>query len=301
MELWRATQIDFIGRRYLFFALSGALILAGVVSLTVKRGPKLGIDFTGGTLVQVVFQSPTPLADLRSQLAKQGWGQVEIQSFPQQEAFLLRTRGEAGAVTTVAKALTDTLRQAFPTNPLTVERVEFVGPVIGQHLKRQAIWALLLSLGGIVVYVGFRFRSLLWGIAGVLALFHDVFATVGIFSLLNKEITITVIAALLTIAGYSINDTIVIYDRMREKTRLLRKVALRDLINQSVNETLSRTVITSLTVFLILLSLFFWGGEVIHDFSVALLFGVVVGSYSTIFVAGALVYEWQTRRARRTP
>ncbi|MBI3292156.1 MAG: protein translocase subunit SecF [Elusimicrobia bacterium] len=304
MQFLQKTQFDFIGKRYLSFALSSLLILAGLVSLVLKRGPRLGIDFTGGTLIQLAFQEAIGLDQIREELRRRGSGNVEIQSFPKQKAFLIRSQGGAGSPEVVARTIPSALREAFPANPFQVERVEYVGPVVGQRLVRQAFWAVIWSLVGIVVYVGFRFRSSVWGVAGVVALLHDVFTTVGLFSLLNKELTITVVAALLTIAGYSINDTIVIFDRMREKLRTLRKVSLGELINLSVNETLSRTVNTSLTVFLVLLALFFWGGEVIHDFSLALLYGVVVGSYSTIFVASPLVYEWQTwkaRRAQRTP
>lgn len=298
MEFFRKTNIDFNGKRYLFFGISGIVALAGLVSLILKGGPRLGIDFTGGTAIQVAFQHPVGLNQLREELRRRGRGDVEIQSFPEQKAFLIRSQGTEGASESAARVITTALGEAFPVNRFQVERVEYVGPVVGKHLLQQAIWALLGSFVGIIIYVGFRFRSSVWGIAGVIALVHDVFTTVGLFSLLNKELTITVVAALLTIAGYSINDTIVVFDRMREKLRTARKLPFGELINLSINETLSRTVNTSLTVFLVLLALFFWGGEVIHDFSFALLYGVLVGTYSSVFVASPLVYEWQTRRAK---
>ncbi len=182
---------------------------------------------------------------------------------------------------------------------MIVERVEMVGPRVGETLSEQALWAIILSWIGIIIYVAFRFKSPVYGVAGVIALVHDVAVTVGVFSLLNNEITLTIIAALLTLIGYSINDTIVIYDRIRENMRLLRDKNLKDMLNISLNDTLSRTIITSLTVFMVLVALFFWGGEVIHDFAVAMLIGVITGSYSTIAIATQLVYEWETRKAKK--
>ncbi|MFN3967222.1 MAG: protein translocase subunit SecF, partial [Endomicrobiia bacterium] len=180
-----------------------------------------------------------------------------------------------------------------------IERTEFVGPSIGRHLTKRAIYAILLSLLGIIIYVGIRFKSTVWGVSGVVALAHDVFITIGLFSVLNKEINLTVIAALLTLAGYSINDTIVIFDRIRENLSLLRKEPLEKIINTSINQTLSRTIITSLTTELVVIALFFFGGKVIHDFSLAFLFGCIIGTYSSIFVASPMVLEWINYRTRK--
>lgn len=191
--------------------------------------------------------------------------------------------------------------KSFPNNPFVIERAEFVGPVVGRHLMGKASLAILFSLMGIVVYVAFRFKNWIWGVSGVFALVHDVFIATGFMAITGREVSITVIAALLTLAGYSINDTIVIFDRIRENIRLRgrsNKESLDVLINRSCNETLSRTIITSLTVFLVLICLLVFGGEVIRDFALALTFGVVVGSYSTIFIATPMVYLWQMRRTK---
>ncbi len=298
MELFKKTSIDFVGRRYIFFFISGILILSGMLSLIFKGGPKLGIDFTGGTLTEIKFQQLPSLEQLRKIFAEQGISVFELQSFPYQHSIILRTKLSGQDESEVIAKIQRGLTQNFDENYFEIIRSEYVGPVIGKHLVKRASLAILLSLLGIIVYVAFRFKSALWGTAGVIALAHDVFVTAGVFSLLNKEVTILVISALLTLAGYSINDTIVIFDRMRETLHLRRNLPLGELINLSVNETLSRTIITSLTVFLVLLALFFFGGQVIHDFSFALLFGVVVGSYSTIAIATPLVYEWELRKKK---
>ncbi len=293
IQFFKKTNFDFVGKRSIFFVLSGLLILISVVSIFFHKGLNFGIDFTGGTLVQLKFSQHLPLSDIRSALSKNGIN-CELQDFPQQHSVIIRIK--KGTDEGIAKKIVEIFKIDFPNNPFELERAEFVGPTIGKHLINQAFFALFWSFVGIIVYVAFRFKSGIWGFAGVIAIMHDVFITVGLFSVLNREISITVIAALLTLAGYSINDTIVIFDRMRENMRLYRKESLYELINRSVNETLSRSIITSLTVFLVLLSLFFLGGEVIHDFSLTLLFGVIIGSYSTIFVAAPIVYEWEMRK-----
>jgi len=293
IQFFKKTNFDFVGIRKVFFGLSGTLILISIFSIFFHRGLNYGIDFTGGTLVQLKFSRHIPLSDVRSVLSKNGIN-CELQDFPQQNSIIIRIK--KGADEDISKKIVEICKSDIPNNPFELERTEYVGPTIGKHLINQAFFALFWSFVGIIIYVAFRFRSGIWGFAGVIAIIHDVFITVGLFSVLNREISITVIAALLTLAGYSINDTIVIFDRMRENLRLYRKETLYQLINRSVNETLSRTIITSLTVFLVLLSLFFLGGEVIHDFSLALLFGVIIGSYSTIFVAAPVVYEWEIRK-----
>lgn len=305
MKFFKQTKINFIDKRYIFFAISGGAILLSAVSLILKGGPHLGIDFTGGTLTEIKFKELPSLEQIRKIFADQGINVFELQSFPYQRSILIRTKltpqdesrkEVTGDESEIISKIRVALNQNFGENYFEVERNEYVGPAIGKHLVKRAGLAIIFSLLGIVVYVAFRFKSAVWGTAGVIALAHDVFVTLGIFSILNKEVNILIISALLTLAGYSINDTIVIFDRMRENLRLRRNIPLGELINLSVNETLSRTIITSLTVFLVLLTLFFFGGEVIHDFSFALLFGVIIGSYSTIFVAASLVYEWEIRK-----
>jgi preprotein translocase SecF subunit len=292
------THFDFIKVRRYFYGLSAALALIAVVSLVLRKGPNFSIDFTGGTLVQGFFQKPVALNDVRAALDTAGLGGFELQSVPFHNAVIIRFKLSETGRDELSTRATRRLAEAFPDNPFEVQRVEFVGPVVGRHLIKQASFAFLFSMLGIVVYVAFRFKNWVWGASGVFALVHDVFITVGFLSITDREVSLTVIAALLTLAGYSINDTIVIFDRIRENMRLSRKEPLDVIINRSLNETLSRTIITSFTVFLVLLSLLFVGGQVIRDFALALTFGVVVGSYSTLFIATPMVYDWQMRRSR---
>ena len=295
IEIFKKTNFDFVSKRYFFFGLSGLLILATIVSIIFHKGLNYGIDFTGGTLIQLKFSQKMPLADARKILSDSGLP-TELQDFPKDNTIIIRVKTTEDGI---AKKIEDIFKTVAPQNSFVTERVEFVGPTVGRHLKNQAFFAMFWSFVGIIIYVGLRFSSGIWGFAGVVAIIHDVVITVGLFSVINREISITVIAALLTLAGYSINDTIVIFDRMRENLRLHRKDSLYSIINRSVNETLSRTIITSLTVFFVLIALFFFGGEVIHDFSLALLFGVIIGSYSTIFVASPIIYEWERKKREK--
>ncbi len=298
MQLFKKTHFDFIGYRYWAYAFSTVLVGAGLVSLTMKGGPKLGIDFTGGQLVQVALKQEVPMKDLREALASQGRSDVEIQAITGRPAFILRVPQGSLSLDELAAEFKSTILEKLPGSDPIIERQDFVGPAVGRALGDQALSAILWAAVLIIIYVGFRFRSTLWGVCSIIAVVHDVLSVVGIFSILNKEITVTVVAGILTLAGYSMNDTIVIYDRMRENLRLSKKESLGDLINRSINETLSRTIMTSMTVALTLVVLFFFGGDVIHDFSFAMLYGVFVGSYSTIFVAAPIIYEWHARRSR---
>jgi preprotein translocase subunit SecF len=299
MEFTHGAHINFIGLRKYFYALSALLALATVAALGARRGLNPGIDFAGGTLVQGFFKDPVALKDVRAALEKGHLSGGELQSVPGHNAVIIRFKTQHEAKEKSGDLAVQAFAAAFPANPFQVERVEFVGPVVGRHLMKRAWLAFLFSMGGIAVYVALRFRRWVWGWAGVLALCHDVFLTVGFMAVLGKEMSISVMAALLTLAGYSINDTIVIFDRIRENLRARRKEPLDVLMNRSCNQTLSRTVITSLTVFIVLTSLLLFGGEVIRDFALAMTFGVVVGSYSTIFIASAMVYDWQ--KNRKTP
>ncbi|MBI4349782.1 MAG: protein translocase subunit SecF [Elusimicrobia bacterium] len=297
-------HIDWVGRRFLFFSLSGLLIAVSAVSILTK-GFNYGIDFTGGTFLQVSFAQPVSLADLRSHLQKAGYPDAAPQSFSGTNSFGIRLKGESQMDAQTIEKLIDSLRAAAPENPITLERKEYVGPAVGAHLRRRAILAIIGSLFAIIVYVAFRFANPIWGIAGVIALAHDVVATAGFFAVTGREIDLVIVAALLTIAGYSINDTIVIFDRMRERMRIHRREPMRDLVNTSINETLSRTLMTNACVMAVVASLFVFGGQVIHDFTTAMLFGSIVGTYSTIAVATPLVFQWEemkgSRRASSAP
>jgi preprotein translocase subunit SecF len=215
-------------------------------------------------------------------------------------SMIIRAKKSALNQDELTAKIKELMAQKFPGNQLTIERTEYVGPAVGSQLFKQAMLALVFSFLGIIVYVAFRFHSGVWGASGVIGIMHDVFVIFGIFSILNKELTLTIVAALLTIAGYSINDTIVVFDRIRENMRLLAKDSFASVINTSINQTLSRTIITSLTVFLVALALYFLGGEVLHDFAFAMLLGVMIGTYSSIFVCSPLVYEWEESKRRRT-
>ena len=284
-------QIDWIGRRWTFFALSAILVGVSAISIAVK-GFNYGIDFMGGTFVQVAYQKPTTLAELRSRLEKAGYPDAVPQSFSGTNAFGIRLKGaEQLDASAVEKFISD-LQAAAPGEPITLERKEYVGPVVGRQLRHQAILAILGAMAAIIVYVAFRFANPVWGAAGVICIAHDVIVTAGLFSITGKEVDLVIVAAFLTIAGYSINDTIVIFDRMRENLRLKRGAGLDVIINDSVNETMGRTLITTLTVGVVVLILFFFGGKTIHGFAMAMVFGAVVGTYSTIAVATPLVYEW---------
>lgn len=277
------------------FVLSIGLVLAGCVSLVVQKGPNLGIDFTGGTIVQIAFEKPQSIDEVRSVLDGEGIAGFNLQSFVKTNSILIKIKRSEKPSAIIGDMMQKIISEKIPANPFVMERIEFVGPVVGKHLVRQSLMAVVFSMVGIILYVGFRFKSGIWGFAGVIAVLHDVFIVLGIFSICHKEITLTVVAAFLTLAGYSVNDTIVIFDRIRENLRLMRKESLYTIMNQSLNSTLSRTMMTSLTTLAVVAGLFLFGGDVIHDFAFGLLIGIVVGTYSSIFVAVPLVYVWQTR------
>ncbi len=294
MQLFKKTNIDFMKMRYKAYAISLLLLGSGVFALVKRGGPKLGIDFTGGSLVQIALKNDVAMKDLRDVLAEAGYPNAELQGMSDRPAYIIRVQ-ESTNVTELSQKIQTVIQQKIPGSDPVIERAESVGPAVGNALTDQALSAILWSSILIIIYVGFRFRSTLWGFCSILATLHDVLSVIGLFAILNKEITVTVVAGILTLAGYSMNDTIVIYDRIRENLRLSKKESLGEIINRSINETLSRTIMTSTTVALTLLVLFFFGGEVIHDFSLALLWGVFVGSYSSIFVAAPIIYEWQAR------
>ena len=291
MVLIKKTNINFIAKRYIFFGLSAALIAAGAISMAVK-GLNLGLDFTGGTLLQVQFDAPVTTAQVRESMAKAGL-ETAIQSFTGRNAYQIKVKGTQENVNEIADKIMGGFTASFPGNKFTEEKRDYVGPVVGRDLAKKALFAVVLSLFGIIVYVAFRFSNPVWGAAGVIALLHDVFLAAGALSVTNREIDLVVVAALLTIAGYSINDTIVIFDRMRENIRMFPKMHLGQLVNTSINETLSRTLLTNLTVLTVVSVLFFFGGEVINNFAFTMLLGSIFGTYSTIAIATPLVYQWE--------
>ena len=386
IELFKQPNIDWMGKAKYFYALSGILLLAGWISIFVNGGLRYGIDFKGGTNVDVRFSKPPNLDDLRRGLAAQGLGNAEMQSVsdiatPNSNEVLIFVEGKGqdekdldasrvkvlnalsatyGVATSgradfnsatpsslaalltqkdplflsvnagdryqqLSKRLLDyrdknangvltnfddllkvegasapvlsAIKDSYALGPFAIRTVEIVGPKVGAELRSQAIWVTLYALGGMLVYIAFRFEWV-YGAAAVLAVFHDVLITLGFFSLLHFEISLTVIAALLTLVGYSMNDTIVIFDRIRENNRLLRRESFADVVNKSINQTLSRTILTSGLTFLTVLVLLLMGGQVLRAFSFALVVGIVVGTYSSFGIAAPLVVAWNHWRGR---
>lgn len=285
--------INFTGKRFAAFALS-ALLIAASVGLFGVRGLNLGIDFLGGILIEVQTDGPADVGSLRNDLGDLDLGDVSIQEFGAPDVILIRIQRQKGgeeAQQGVIAAVKDTLADRV----VEYRRTELVGPTVGEELQEAALWAVLSAVGAILVYIWFRFE---WqfGVGAVVALTHDVLTTVGLFSLLQLDFNLATVAAILTIAGYSINDTVVVYDRVRENMRKYKKMEFAELFNLSINQTLSRTVMTSVTTLLALLALFFFGGEVIRGFSVALIWGVVIGTYSSVALAVPLLLYMQPNR-----
>ena len=290
LELIRKSNISFVGRRRIAFVLSLLVIVAGAVSVLSRGSDNLGIDFRGGTLVLRTFTESVHIEKIRECLGKIGFEKSILQQFEDGKGIIIRAEGESDT----AGRIDDSLRKDFGRilqDPEEFGQTSFVGPVVGKDLSRQALLAIFFSLMGIVIYISWRFQFK-FAIAAIAALVHDVLITIGIFSFTGREITLPVIAALLTIIGYSLNDTIVVFDRIRENMRLLRKEKFARIVDRSINQTLSRTVLTSLTTFIVVISLFVFGGEVINDFAFAILIGIIVGTYSSIFVASPILVEW---------
>ena len=286
-------NIDFLGKRRLAGVVSSLLIVAGIVSYFALGGLHYGIDFTGGTLVQVRFEEALEIEEFRTLLSQKSPVAFSLQSFGEEDTreFLITlSQGDAkqtDAQENPAVWVEDLLKETHPKH--TIRRVESVGPKVGEELKESAFLAILLSLLLILLYIWVRFQWR-YGIGAIVALFHDVLIVLGAFVITQKEISLPVVAAILTVAGYSINDTIVIFDRLRENLRRYRKRDVADVMNESINQTLSRTILTSGTTLFVLLSLYIFGGDIINDFAFALLIGVVVGTYSSIFIASPTLH-----------
>jgi preprotein translocase SecF subunit len=297
MEFFGKTNFKFIEKRNIAFIFSGLMILFSVFAIYYK-GVNFGIDFTGGTLVQVNFSQEVTVKEIRGTLIKHNLSGATIEKFANTNILVIRIKTAQAGPLEIIQKLTSIFQEEFPQNQFTIERNEVVGPVVGEYLKKRGIKAFLFAFLGMTIYIAWRFIGGIWGLAGVAALIHDVFITFGILTILGREITLPIIAALLTLAGYSINDTIVVYDRIREGMRLYYKKPLAEVIDSSINETLSRTVLTSGTTELSVLAIFFLGGPVLRDFSFTILIGILIGTYSSIFVASPLVYEWKRKRSR---
>ena len=296
MELIRpGINIDLVGKMRIACWASLVVIIISVLSLVFHGGPKLGIDFAGGTQIQVKFSQEATADGIRDSLRSMGLGNNVIQRFGYKDnnEFLIKTERSSSELEGLSDKITEALGATYGKENVDIRRVEVVGPKVGKDLRQKGLLAMLYAVIGILIYVTWRFE-LRYAVGAIVALIHDVIITVGIFSLLGKEFTLPIIAALLTIIGYSLNDTIVVYDRIRENIKGARKQPLKELVNSSINQVLSRTVLTSATTLLVVLALFFLGGAVIHDFAFALLVGIVVGTYSSIFVASPTVLAWET-------
>jgi preprotein translocase SecF subunit len=253
------------------------------------------VDFAGGTIVQFKVEPHAPLEDVRNALARNNLSDYELQDVPKEHVLILRVKKSTLSVGQVADRAMAILAKELPQNKFTVERESAIGSSVSKDLKSAALVAIAISLAGILVYLAWRF-DLRFGVAAAIATFHDVLTVLGIFYLLDKEITLLLVTALLTLAGYSLTDTVVVFDRIRENLSRKGKQEPGEVINRSINEVLSRTVITSSTVFMVLLALLLMGGAQLHDFALALAIGVVVGTYSSIFVASPIVYMWPSRK-----
>ena len=284
MELLKKqTNIDFMGQRKLALIFSGVLLLVSLASVGV-RGLNYGIDFTGGTLIEVGYPQSADLGQVRIDLAAAGFPEATVQYFGTTRDVLVRLAPRDDLSKAELSSNVLRLLKKNGGDDMQLRRVEFVGPQVGEELTEQGGLAMLIALGAILIYVSLRFQ---WkfSLGAVAALFHDVIVTIGFFSVLGLEFDLTVLAAVLAVIGYSLNDTIVVFDRVRENFRTMRKGTAVQIFNASLNQTLSRTIITSLTTLLVLVALFFLGGELIHEFATALIVGVVIGTYSSIYVA----------------
>lgn len=295
IELVKNTKIDFMGLKKYAFSFSAILVILGIVgTVQIYRGKaNLGIDLAGGTSIQLKFQKPFSMDEIRSLLAKAGHGEATLQEVSGENILLVKLRALGKQdEKMVADPMVNLLRQSLPGNPFVVESVSEIGPAIGHKLRQDAELAMLISALAIIIYLAWRFEFK-FGVAAAIATFHDIFAIVGIFWILGIEMDLLFITALLTIGGYSLTDTVVVFDRIRENIRLRKKGTFSETINLSVNEVLSRTIVTSLTVFIAVVTLLVFGGIVLHNFALALAMGIVVGTYSSIFVASPVVALWR--------
>jgi preprotein translocase subunit SecF len=295
-ELIKNVNIDFLGKRKIAGIISGAIILAGLVSLVVHGGPLYSIDFEGGTEIQVLFTESTDVEAVRSVLSEIGYGDAAIRGFGSEDEFLIHVK-----TATKSDEQVNTIREALASihgGSYEIRRLETVGPKIGKELRGDMISAVLIAMAGIVIYISIRFQFM-YAIGALVALIHDVLITLGLFSLLNMEISLSVLAAFLFIVGYSLNDTIVVFDRVRENAKEKRHDSFLSVLNISLNQTLNRTVITSMTTLTVVLILLFFGGEVIKPFAFALTIGLVVGTYSSIFVASPVVLAWDENQKKK--
>lgn len=304
MQIIGKTNIDFIGLRRYSFIFSAILVAMGLISLgiIVFGQADLSIDFAGGTLIQGYFENPVNVGDLRSALASSGFGEASIQQVigSKDNSFMIKVKAAATeSEKSVSEQMAAAIATAFAGNPFTLDSVHEVGPSVGRELQKQARTAVVVALICILIYIWIRF-DFRFGVAATIATFHDVLAVLGLMFLMHREISLLVVSALLTLAGYSLTDTVVVFDRIRENLRFFRKKGdFVSAVNASINEVLSRTLITSLTTFVAVVSILILGGNVVRDFALALTMGVVIGTYSSVFVASPIVVLWEAKSPKR--
>jgi len=304
MRLFKKTNIDFLGKRKYFYMLSSAMVFIGLVSMLFK-GISYGIDFQGGTEIVLSFQQKIEISDMRVALGKVGLGKSEIKSYGADNNILIRTSEQAEG-TGVADKIKSVVQASFPEKNFDVLKEDKIGPKIGKELRRDALYAVIWAFFAILSYIAIRFKFA-YGFGAVIATVHDVLTTFGFLSLLNGlipglnlDISQEVIAAFLTLIGVSVNDTVIIFDRIRENEKIYRSMSLNDVMNKSLNDTLSRTIITSGTIFIVLIVLLVFGGEVNRGFAFTMAFGIITGTYSSIYIASAFVLDWNRYRIRKT-
>jgi preprotein translocase subunit SecF len=291
------TRFDFIEKITLW--ISALAILISLGSIFFHGGLRLGVDFAGGLVAEIKFSKPVDISEVRDATDAIGLKDAVVQKFGGENEFLIRVEKATDDLEAISKTIQASLQERFKDGSLEIRRIEVVGPKVGKDLKEKAMLAIGLAFLAILIYVAFRFREIAYGLGGIVALFHDIMVTFGAISIFNIEFSLNVLAVILTIIGFSINDTIVIFDRVRENVKKMRKENLVTIFNVSINETLGRTILTSGTVMMVVLILFFFGGEVIHDFAIALIVGLITGTYSTIYIASPVVLFWEKNISRK--
>ncbi|MEW6586665.1 MAG: protein translocase subunit SecF [Nitrospirota bacterium] len=297
IELIKNPNLNFLGKRYIAFVFSGILSVIGIIAIVqIATGQaNLGIDFAGGTAIQFKFEKPVVLHEVRLALEGGGLKDFDLQDLPTVNKILIRVKKTEQDLGRISETITSVLSQKVPDNKYVVDSTTVIGPKVGGRLRVDAARAVAVAVMGILIYVAFRFQFK-FGVGATIATFHDVLAVLGLFYIMGREINLILVTALLTIAGYSLTDTVVVFDRIRENLKMRQKESVEAVMNSSINEVLSRTIITSTTVLLTSVALFFFGGEVLHDFSLAMIMGVIVGTYSSIFVASPVVLLWGGKR-----
>ena len=303
MELIRPdTRFDFIGKKKFTIWVSTIALLLSLGSIFLHGGLRYGVDFAGGILIQIRFSQAVDISQVRNAMEAMGSKDAMVQKFGGENEFLIRVEKTGEDLEGMSKKIQASLQEQFKGKTLEIRRVEAVGPKVGKDLKTKALWAVGLSFAAILIFVAWRFKQVSYGLGGIAALVHDIIVTYGAISIAGLEYSLSLMAVILTIIGFSINDTIVIFDRVREDIKKYRKENLETIFNTAINETLGRTILTSGTVMMVVLILFFFGGPVIHDFALTLIVGLISGTYSTIYVASPVVLFWNknfTRKKKR--